>query len=369
LAIFNQKNSDLTTGKAFFYRRLIILAPHYLLLFTMKNISKNLICGLLACLFYTNAAQAQLGGLGKKLLDKGTDLASGGSLNKILKQPQAITTSFKDVDKTGFKPPSFMDGQTAEPLYLLPKTPGGGFKLCAGFYEMTNKSYCLHAGTRGPSTGDGYMLAPVLGPKRDVVILILKHAETHPEVNQRSIQVLLWAIIARTRFADFGADIKLTATRLLSPNELLMLEGGALGVLPASVMEKAKDQLPPAVQSVFEAENNIRRLAASGNSSYEEMEKYAMMAGLAPVPDPEVPSGIWSLHPDGYYIRFYPHGYSKTTVQIYVPEDLISTKPGLVYDAPNGIACPANVGSQRLAQTNEPLNPDYNKKLKTICNP
>ncbi|MDN5287736.1 MAG: hypothetical protein JWR38_4010 [Mucilaginibacter sp.] len=335
----------------------------------MKIINKNLVICLIASLFCTTAAQAQFGGFGKKLLDKGTDMVSGGGLNKILKQPQAITTSFNDVNKTGSKPPSFMEGQVAEPLYLLPKAPGGGFKLCAGFYEMTNKSYCLHAGTRGPSTGDGYMLAPVFGPKRDVVILILKHAETHPEVTQHSIQILLWAIIARTKFADFGTDIKLTATQLLSTNELLMLEGGALGVLPASVMDKAKNQLPSAVQSVFEAENNIRRLASSGNSSYEEMEKYAMIAGLAPVPDPEVPSGIWSLHPDGYYIRFYPHSYSQTTVQIYVPKELISTKPGLVYDAPNGIACPANVGAQRLAQTNEPLNADYHRKLKTVCNP
>ena len=189
-----------------------------------------------------------------------------------------------------------MEGKTPEPLYLLPKTPEGAYKLCAGYYEMTNKSYCLHAGTRGPSTGDGYMLAPVIGPKRDVVILILKHAETHAEVKQRSIQVLLWAIIiARTRFVDMGNDIKLTATKLLSTNELLMLEGGALGILPASVMDKAKDQLPAAAQSVFEAENNIRRLATSGNASYEDMEKYAMLAGLAPQPDPEVPSGIWSL--------------------------------------------------------------------------
>jgi hypothetical protein len=334
----------------------------------MKNINKNLITWLIACLFCIPAAQAQFGGFGKKLLDKGSEIASGGGLNKILKQPQAISTSFKDVNKTGSKPPSFMEGQVPEPLYLLPKAPGGGYKLCAGFYEMTNKSYCLHAGTRGPSSGDGYMLAPVIGPKHDVVILILKHAETHPEVNQHSIQILLWAIIARTKFADFGNDIKLTATRLLSTNELLMLEGGALGVLPASVMDKAKDQLPPAIQSVFEAENNIRRLAASGNSSYEEMEKYAIIAGIAPQPDPEVPSGIWSLHPDGYYIRFYPHGYQQTTVQIYVPKELIDTKPGLIYDAPNGIACPANVGAQRLAQTNEPLNPDYHKKLKIICN-
>jgi hypothetical protein len=325
------------------------------------------ILSLAYCLFFNVSANAQFGGLGKKLLDKGTDMVSGGGLNKVLKQPQAITTSFKDVDKKGSKPPSFLEGQQPQPLYLLPKAPGGGFKLCAGFYEMTSKSYCLHAGTRGPSTGDGYMLAPVLGPKSEVVILILKHAELHPNVKQHDIQVLLWAIIARTRFVDMGNDIKLTASTLLSPQELLMLEGGALGVLPANLMDKAKGQLPPAVQSVFEAENNIRRLAASGNSSYEEMEKYAILAGLAPQPDPEVPSGIWSLHPDGYYVRYFPSSYSITRVQVYVPKELISTKPDLIYDGPKGIACPANVGAQRLAQTNEPLNPDYTKKLTIIC--
>ncbi|TWR29315.1 hypothetical protein FPZ43_10175 [Mucilaginibacter pallidiroseus] len=313
------------------------------------------------------SAKAQFGSFGKKLLDKGTEMVSGGGLNKILKQPQAITTSFKDVDKKGSKPPSFTEGQTPQPLYLLPKAPDGGFKLCAGFYEMINKSYCLHAGTRGPSSGDGYMLAPVLGPKSEVVILILKHAEKHPEVKQHDIQILLWAIIARTKFADMGTDLKLTATTLLSAQELLMLEGGALGVLPQSVMIKAKDQLPSAVQAVFEAENNIRRLASSGSSSYEEMEKYAIIAGIAPQPDPEVPSGIWSLHPQGYYVRYFPSGYSVTRVQVYVPKELIDKGTDLVYDATKGIACPANVGSQRLAQTNEPLNPDYTKKLTIIC--
>ncbi|EOR92942.1 hypothetical protein ADIARSV_3893 [Arcticibacter svalbardensis MN12-7] len=323
----------------------------------------------MVCLFQANKVHGQFGGLSKKLLDKGTDMVKGGGLSGILKQPQAISTSFEDVVRTGSKPPSFVDDQKPQPLYLLPKAPLGGFKLCAGFYEMTNKSYCLHAGTRGPSTGDGYMLAPVLGPKHDVVILILKNAEKHPNVSQHSIQILLWAIIARTKFADFGTDIKLTATTLLSPQELLMLEGGALGVLPANMMSKAKDLLPPIAQRIFEAENNIRQLAASGNASYQEMEKYAILTGIVAQPDPNVPSGTWSLHPDGYYIRYFPSGYSITRVQIYVPQELIDQKPGLVYDAPNGIACPANVGSQRLAQTNEPLNPDYSKKLKIVCNP
>jgi hypothetical protein len=319
-----------------------------------------------ACLSIYNPVQAQFGGLGKALLEKGGELAGGG-LNKIIKQPAAITTNFKDVDRTGMKPPSFHEGETAQPLYLLPKATGGGYKLCAGYYEMTNKSYCLHAGTRGPSTGDGYMLAPVLGPKQDVVIAILKSGEKHPNVSQHDIQVLLWAIIARTRFADYGSDIKLTATTLLTPNDLLKLEGGALGILPASIMDKAKGQLPPAIQAVFEAENNIRRLAASGNATYEEMERYAVLAGIAPVVNSEFPSGTWSLHPDGYYVRYIPSAYSVTKTQIYVPQELVNTNPNLIYDATNAIACPANTGAQRLIQTNEPINPNYSLKLKVKC--
>ena len=307
----------------------------------------------------SNFAHAQLGEFGKKMLDKGTELAANGGLNKLIKQPAAITTNFKDADKTGSKPPSFMNDEKALPLSALPKAPEGGYILSAGLFESTNKSYCLHAGTRGPSKGDGYMFTPTLGPKKEVVTAILKSAEKHPKVAQRSIQVLLWAIIARTHFADFSNDIKLTATTLLTPAELLKLEGGSLGILPASMIQNAKSKLPDGVQKVFEAENNIRRLAASGNASYEEMEKYAILTGIAPQPDPEVPSGIWSLHPDGYYIRYFPSSYSITRVQIYVPKELITKvatdHKTLIYDATNTIACPANVGAQRLAQTNEPL--------------
>jgi len=318
------------------------------------------------CLLLSLNAQAQFGGLGKLLVDKGSELA-GGSIGKIIKQPAAITTNFKDVDVSGKKPPSFKENEKAQPLYLLPKAANGGYKLCGGYYTMTNKSYCLHAGTRGPSSGDGYMLAPVLGPKHDVVIAILKSGETHPNVTQHDIQELLWSIIARTRFADYNTRIKLTATTLLGTSDLLKLEGGALGVLPANLMEKAKAQLPQPVQAVFEAENNIRRLAASGNATYEEMERYAILAGIAPAVDADYPSGTWSLHPEGYYIRFIPKGYSVTETQIFVPQELADSKPGLVYDAPNNIACPANTGAQRLIQTNEPLQPNYALKLKTKC--
>nr|WP_315159762.1 hypothetical protein [uncultured Flavobacterium sp.] len=317
----------------------------------------------------TFTAYAQFGGLKDKVLSAGSAVASKAlGIDKILKQPAAITTSFEDVDKTGSKLPDFKANEKAQPLYLLPKAPDGGYVLCEGLYEMTTKSYCLMAGTFAPSSGDGYMYAPTLGPKEEIVTTILKNAEKHPEVHQHDIQMLLWAIIARTKFADYSGQIKLTAITLLSPQDLLKLEGGALGILPGNIMEKAKSKLPEGIQTIFEAENQIRKLVASGNYSYAEMEKYAIIAGFAP-PRTDVPSGIWTLHPDGYYVRYFPSGYSITKVQIYVPKELLLNSNGkrIIYDATNDIACPANVGSQRLAQTNEPLNPDYKLKLKLFC--
>jgi len=310
---------------------------------------------------------SQFSGWKEKLLDVGASLgAKSLGLEQVLKKPDAITTSFEDVDLTGSKLPDLITVKNVQPLYLLPKADEGGFILCDGFYEMTNKSYCLKAGTFAPSKGDGYMFAPTLGSKQDIVISILKNAEKHPEIKQQEIQILLWTIIARTRFADYTGKVKLTAITLLSPLELTHLEGGMLGVLPASVMNQAKSKLPDGIQNAFEAENKIRQMVASGNYTYAEMEKYAIIAGIAPIRS-DIPSGIWTLHPKGYYIRYFPSGYSITKVQIYVPKELLASGKKIIYDATNDIACPANVGSQRLAQTNEPIDPDYTIKLKINC--
>lgn len=322
-------------------------------------------------LFFTISAltaKAQFGGLKDKLLKVGTSQSAKMlGIDKLLRQPAAITTSFEDVKREGEMMPDFKAKEKFQPLYLLPKSPAGGYMLCAGFYEMTNKSYCLKAGTFAPSKGDGYMFAPVIGPKEEIVTAILKSAEKHQDVDQHDIQALLWTIIARTKFNDYAGTVKVTALKLLTPKQLMQLEGGALGILPFDLMQKAKDQLPSGLRSVFEAENNIRQLVASGNYTYADMEKYAIIAGMA-APRADVPSGIWTKHPDGFYIRYFPEGYAITKVQVYVPSELLMNGNTVIYDAAGDIACPANTGSQRLAQTNEPLNPDYNAKLVTICN-
>lgn len=327
----------------------------------MKRTSLSALLTLfLILIFLPVASHAQFGGL----LDKAAK-ATGAQgvkmlgLDKMFKTPEAISTNFEDVNRQGQQMPEFQNEAIYRPLTSLPKAPKGGYILASGHYEIINKSYCLKAGTYAPSSGDGYMYAPTLGKKEEVVIAILKSAENHPEVKQSDIQMLLWTIIARTKFSDYSGSVKVTALKLLTPKQLLQLEGGALGILPFDVVQQAKNKLPKELQTVFEAENQIRNLVSSGEYSYAEFEKFAILAGMAPVRE-DTPSGIWTCHPDGYYIRYFPNGYSRTKTQIYVPQEVIERNSGkeLIYDATDDIACPANVGSQRLAQTNEPAEQD-----------
>ena len=312
----------------------------------------------LTLVFSAFSLQAQLKNLGKKLLEK----ADATPVANILKKPDPITTSFKDASVENSLPESFANDKKYTPLYQLAQNEEGGFKLCSGFYEMTNKSYCLKAGTHGPSQGDGYMFAPVLGPKDNIVTSILKVSAKHPEIPQRDVQVLLWAIIAKSKFKDMSGKLKLTAGVLLTPKEILELNGGAVGTLSDEALKREVIDMPPAVQAVMAAENKIRNLVETGVDRYEDYEQWAVLAGFAPVDRPDIVRGKWSLHPDGYYVRYFPQGYQKTTVQIYVPDDLNTAN--LYYNAVGDIACPANTGAQRLAQTNEPIGVDIKQQTK-----
>jgi hypothetical protein len=105
------------------------------------------------------------------------------------------------------------------------------------------------------------------------------------------------------------------------------------------------------VQSVLRAESDLRGMLTTGAGSYADMERVAVLGGAAPRGEGSVdtPSGRWSAHPDGYFIRYIPSGYSQTLVQIWVEPG--STGVGRVYDPAQHIAVPGNTSRQRLAQS------------------
>jgi hypothetical protein len=244
-----------------------------------------------------------------------------------------------------------LDNFPIRSMLELKRTPSGGFVLQPGYWEMHTQSYCLKAGTHGPGGGDGYLFAPPKGPAEEVVMMLVRNSVAHPEIPQQKIQQLLWAIIARTKFEDLRPDLKGVAAQLVTPRELAMLNRSALDLVPGAALERALEKMPPLVRQVFQAEAELRQMLTSADATFEQMERVAVLAGAAPVGEGsrEVPRGRWSRHPDGYYVRYLPQGYSYTVTQIWVPEG--SRAVGKEYDPAMHIAVPGNTARQRLMQS------------------
>ena len=297
---------------------------------------------LVFCLFFF-VSNAQLFDLLKdKAKDKALNL--GGDKAAKLLTKQAITTSFKDCDVKNVKPESFGNDKKYKELCNA-NFSTEGFLLKPGFYSFKAKSFCLKAGTHGPSKGDGYLYAPVKGPKEEIVIAIIKNWKENPKIEQSKVQCLLWAIIAHTKFNNLPTELQETAIKLLSKGQILDLTNKGLDFLPQNVMDKATAELPSPVRAVMEAENKIRQFFSSSSSyNYQEIEKLAMLAGVNKEPS-EIQRGTWGLHPKGYYTAYLPNGYSSVEVHIYVPD----TVKEVYYLPSDDVAVPASTGSQRLA--------------------
>lgn len=303
-----------------------------------------------AFLLFAHIGSSQIAGLKEKLLKKGLP-----TVDQLLQGKPPITTSLPDAQYASDIPNTSLNpNEKARDLMTLQRTPNGGFVLQPGLYEFHGQSYCLKAGTHGPGGGDGYLYAPTAGPEEDAVTTIVRNSVQHPNMAQSSVQQLLWAIIARAKFEDLRGDLKAVAVQLLRPQQIAKLNRNALDFVPASVVNQAKESVPPVVQQVIEAENNLRRMLTDPAASFAEMEAVAVLAGVAGIGpgSREVPMGRWSLHPDGYYVRYLPRGYSYTVVQVWVPNG--SPAIGKEYDPATHIAVPGNTARQRLIQSGRP---------------
>lgn len=301
--------------------------------------------GGLALVTLTSAGQAQFGGLGN-LIKKAPAIAAP----KFLSGPQPISTNIADAIYADPSHDQFTPG-TAVALTNLARDARGGFVLKPGYYLMLAQSYCLHAGTRGPTAGDGYLFAPVKGTARDAVVSILQNSVAHPEIDQHDIQMLLWAIVAKASFENLDNRLKVVAAQLLTTRQLATLNHNALSVLTSPELARLTGGMPAPLRAVAEAESRLRGMFSSGTSSYADMERIAVLAGAAPrgPGSVDVPATRWSLQPDGYWVRYRPNGYTNTQVEVYVAPG--SAAVGKSYDPGQSIATPGDTGRQRLAQS------------------
>jgi len=339
----------------------------------------------IAIFVFPQTAFGQFGKLKEKLKEKVEGALDGddpGRVEKLIskfEKGQPVSTTFDDAiyeaDFLGDLEPT--ESQYL-PLDIQPKAEKVGYKLQSGFYTMNARSFCLRGYTHGPSKGDGHLYAPLKGKKADFVQSIIEHYAAKPEVPQQNVQVLLWAIIAGADMNTLGEQHSKTLNSLFTTKELLDLtaKGWADEYVDSQIGEWKKSLLgktPPKLQELLDADDKIRTMV-KGNKSFQEIEKVAIIAGVAPRDMiREVSKGRWSYHPDGYFVRFFPNGYPQTRVDVYVPfKDAVQTDAsgkaiGLNADAkeskevvfnPSGmVASPANRPSQRIGISPIPVQP------------
>lgn len=317
-----------------------------------------------------------------------SDTSDLGKVLRYLEERSPVSTNF---DNAIYESEVMADFEPAPdqylPLELQPTAEKGGFKLRSGLYTMMAKSFCLKAGTYGPSRGDGHLYAPLAGRKREMVETILERYAKHPEIPQQKIQVLLWAIIARADVANL-----LKSEHFISLKKLFTLpELAKLFVVDLANQEidnkinVLDSKMPPIVKKALHAEREIQNLLTS-NPIYERLEQVAVLAGIAPAQDMirEVSRGRWSYHPDGYFVRFFPQGYQRTRVDVYVPNtgnveldasgnQVLShnaraqgDSKEVVFNPAKMVAVPANRSSQRIGVSPVPVEPTEPVKRDTV---
>lgn len=262
-------------------------------------------------------SQAQISGVLKKIPKRIP------GLDKIIQREPAITTTFQDAVYgvpflDDFNPRNFESLDSAE------RTAEGCYILNPGLYRFEVPSYCLKAATFAPQKKggeEGYLYAPIKGPRADIVTKIIRRSLDHPEIPQREIQLLLWAIISHTKISDMSRERQSTAAKLLTRKEIAEMNDGALRLIPENLLDIAFNKMPPEAAQVLKAESRLRNRLTRAHSTYEEIERIAVLRGNPPDREEKGPPlRRWSLRPEGVFIRYSPEDYKKVTVEIYVPE-------------------------------------------------
>ncbi|KXK47193.1 MAG: hypothetical protein UZ05_CHB002002261 [Chlorobi bacterium OLB5] len=192
--------------------------------------------------------------------------------------------------------------------------------LGPGYYRMTVQSYCLKAGTHGPTKGSGHLIAPIKGKLDNLVTNILNRSAEHPQIAQKDIQLLLWSIIYGAKFTDLNPELQLRVKPLLTPAEIAELSVG--------ISDMPLDLLPDEVRSTAKFYKDLRGKITDPSSNFEDIESMAVLTGEAPsnMMKKQIDPGNWAYIGDGFYMRMMPITYSHSILELYRPQSVNITR-------------------------------------------
>src|SRR5690606_32688977 len=209
-----------------------------------------------------------------------------------------------------------IDGLTPLPL-------PADFEFGPGYYRGDVRSYCLHAGTYGPTSGDGYLVAPLKGSHADIVSGILARSAQHPEIERGAVQRLLWAVETGSNWNDYDAAFRQRVRPLLTERDVRRLTTDPVRREVAGKLRAGLGRLVPGrVKDVLAEASEWQRRLTSPDLPFEELERAGVLTGDGPGGKGGrrgVAPGNWAYVGDGFYPRTFPKGYTRPTLQICRP--------------------------------------------------
>jgi uncharacterized protein YceK len=241
---------------------------------------------------------------------------------------------------------SSLTGQQPLSILDLPQSQDGEIILSEGYYEGDFRSYCLQPGTPDPSDRDAYTQAPLGGYRKDIVETILRNSVDRTDLDQRNIQLLLWSVVSGSDYNKLSSSVKSTSRQLLTSKQIFALQGGVVGVMKTIAASLPETGISPALSS-------MKDLFELGNSSYEAYEQIAVLRQPSTIRKADYKKDQWYKQDGGYYVRYFPSGYQRTKIQVYVPKGTLdqdgkSSGNYLTFDPVSMMAIPANSNAQRL---------------------
>jgi hypothetical protein len=233
-----------------------------------------------------------------------------------LLEEKSITTSIDDAYPVAFWLTDLDDVTPVEPEnYNAPLGPG--------YYRLTVQSYCLKAGTHGPTKGSGHLVAPIKGKRDDLVINILSRSVDHPEIEQHDIQLLLWSIIYGQKFTDLEPGLQMRVRPLMTEAEIADLSIG--------IKDIPLDILPSELRETAQFYKNLRGKLSDPSATYQDIENMAVIPGAPPsdMLKKTVNPGNWAYIGDGFFMRIMPEVYYKSVLELYRPSKVNVTRDNL----------------------------------------
>ena len=248
----------------------------------------------------------------------------------------------------------------------LARTSNGSFVLQPGLWEGTFESYCLRAATWAPGVGDGYLWAPIRGARAGAIATILRVSVRHPDIPRDDIQMLLWAILSKTRVNDMPPTLQAAARALLPAAEINAINANGLQVMEMADRTRLFRDVTGPIRQVLDVESQLRYEFSRANATYEEIERIAVLSG-APPPENHnaIKRGQWSPHPGGYFVRYFPDSFAKMKVQVLRPAPVRIERDQL-----NRIVLLENARSKTEIAYNDAIAPrphPTNKRLKAYA--